>query len=350
MNRLGLMRCAAAAVLFGASAPLAAPLAREMSAFTLAGLLYLGAALAVAPQNLHRLPGTCALRADGARLATAVVIGGAAGPLLLALGLARTSAASASLMLNLELVFTVLLAGWFFREHIGFRVAVGTALVTGASLLLGSWGSTPEVRIGAALVAAACLCWAIDNCATANIDRLAPSFVTLAKGLIAGGANLAIGLSISSAPSALNAVIALGIGAVGYGLSITLWVAGARDLGAARGQVVFSAAPFIGVALAWTLLAEPITTPQVIAVGVLLLGMSLVLRSDHQHEHVHEPTQHTHEHRHDTHHPGHQHGPRTPDRHSHPHAHRGLRHSHPHLPDLHHRHGHAGAGSHSPGS
>lgn len=341
MNRSALLRCAAAAALFGVSAPFAAPLAREMNAPTLAGLLYLGAALAVAPQNARRLPTAAALQANGARLATAVVVGGAAGPLLLALGLARTSAASASLLLNLELAFTVLLAGWFFREHIGRRVAVGATLVTGASLLLSSWRTTADVRLGAALVAAACLCWALDNCVTATVDRLTPSFITLAKGVIAGGANLTIGLATGAPPAAVDAAIAVGIGMVGYGLSITLWVTGARDLGAARGQVVFSTAPFVGVAVAWTVLAEPVTAPQAVAAILLMGGIALVVRSDHQHEHAHRPTEHVHEHRHDVHHPGHGHAPGTPDRHSHLHRHEPLRHSHPHLPDLHHRHTHA---------
>lgn len=340
MNRAGLLRCAVAAVLFGASTPLAAPLAREMSAPTLAGLLYLGAALAVAPLTVRRLPARGALRADGSRLATAVLVGGALGPVLLALGLARTSAASVSLLLNLELVFTVLLAGWFFREHIGARVAAGTALVTVAAVLLSSAGTTPDVRVGAALVAAACLCWAIDNCVTANVDRLTPAFVTLAKGVIAGGANLAIGLSTAAPPSLSDIALALAIGAAGYGLSITLWVTGARDLGAARAQIVFSAAPFVGVLLAWALLAEPVTWPQVLAVLLLLAGIWLVLRSGHEHDHEHEPIEHVHEHRHDAHHTGHGQAAHGRDEHNHPHRHEPLRHSHPHLPDLHHRHTH----------
>lgn len=50
-------------------------------------------------------------------------------PLLLTAGLARTPAATASLLLNLELVATIVLAALFFGEHIGRRVAGGTVLV-----------------------------------------------------------------------------------------------------------------------------------------------------------------------------------------------------------------------------
>jgi len=48
-------------------------------------------------------------------------------------------------------------------------------------------------------------------------------------------------------------------GLVGYGVSITLWVAGARDLGAARGQLVFATAPFVGAIVAWTVFSDQIT-------------------------------------------------------------------------------------------
>ncbi|MBJ7450908.1 MAG: DMT family transporter, partial [Blastococcus sp.] len=118
----------------------------------------------------------------------------------------------------------------------------------------------------------------------------------------------------------------------------------AREVGAARGQVVFSAAPFVGVLLAWTLLAEPVTGPQVVAMVLLTAGIALVVRSDHRHDHLHETIEHDHLHRHDDHHPGHQHAPGTMDRHSHLHRHEALRHSHAHVPDLHHRHGHGPEG------
>ncbi|WP_372595344.1 DMT family transporter, partial [Actinotalea sp.] len=134
--RRGVLRAGLAALLFGASTPFAAQLARETNAFTLAGLLYLGAALAVLPTSLRHRPDPAALRRGAGRLSTAVVLGGAVGPVLLASGLQHTSAASASLLLNLELAFTVVLAAAFFHEHIGLRVALGAGLVATASLLL----------------------------------------------------------------------------------------------------------------------------------------------------------------------------------------------------------------------
>jgi drug/metabolite transporter (DMT)-like permease len=340
--RRGAVRCAAAALLFGASAPAASRLAGEMSAFTLAGLLYLGAAVATLVPTIRRRPSAASIRGGWPRLVWAVAFGGALGPLLLAAGLARTSAASASLLLNLELVFTTVLAGLVFREHLGAPVVRGTAVVVAAGGLL-AWSGSGDVRWGAALIAGACACWAIDNCVTADLDELAPAHITFVKGVVAGGANLGIGLAIgASALHAGDVLAALLVGVVGYGMSITLWVAGARDLGAARGQLVFATAPFVGAAVAWTFFADPINAREVAAIVIAGMGVTMVLRSSHVHEHRHSPVVHEHEHTHDDGHHDHGHDVPVAGRHSHRHDHGQLVHAHPHVPDLHHRHDHSG--------
>lgn len=339
MNRRGVIRCSLAAVLFGISAPAASRLAEHMGAFTLAGLLYLGAAIAVLPV-VGRVRPTCAAFMRGApRLGLAVILGGAAGPVLLAAGLSHSSPATASLLLNLELVFTTVLAFFVFREHLGRRVVVGTALVVIASGVLG-WSGSGDLRIGALLIAGACLCWGIDNSVTANLDELAPAHITLVKGIVAGGANFAIGLVLGGTPAGWPILGALVVGGFGYGASITLWVAGARDLGAARGQLVFATAPFVGAIVSWTILGEPATARELLALGIAALGVSCVLHSDHLHDHRHEAAEHDHEHTHDDAHHTHRHAEQGRVRHQHRHVHSQLVHAHPHVPDLHHRHDH----------
>lgn len=336
----GVARAGLAALLFGASTPFAAQLARDLNPFTLAGLLYLGAAIAVLPSTVVRRPDPASLRRGAGRLAVAVVVGGAIGPVLLALGLQHASAANASLLLNLELVFTVVLAAVVFREHIGVRVATGTVLVATAGVIVAGPGATEGLRLGALLIAAACACWAVDNSVTAELDELAPAHITFAKGLVAGSANTVIGLLAAPVPTAGVAGAALLVGALGYGLSITLWVAGARDLGAARAQVVFATAPFLGVLVAWWVLREPVAVGTVVALAVAAVGVGLVSRSDHAHDHHHHAVRHGHEHTHDDGHHDHVHDDGFTGRHQHPHEHAAVRHSHPHVPDLHHRHEH----------
>lgn len=333
---LGLLRCSLAAALFGASTPLAARIAHEISAPLLAGLLYLGAAAAVAPFALTAKLGRVRRRAAG-QLSVAVVAGGFLGPLLLAGGLSRTTGAAASLLLNLELVATLVLAAVFFGEHLGRRVVLGGALVLCAGALLAFDGGS--LQIGAVLVAAACLCWGLDNCVTANLDGVSPAQITLLKGAIAGSTNLALGvITGSELPSVTVVFGALVVGAVGYGVSTTLWVAGARDIGAARGQLVFSAAPFLGVIVAWALLGDEIRGVESAALLLAAIGVAAAIRSGHVHRHQHERLAHSHEHAHDEDHHQHRHA-QPVVRHTHDHSHEPVAHAHAHVPDLHHRHG-----------
>jgi drug/metabolite transporter (DMT)-like permease len=338
-SRRGVWRCGIAAVLFGISAPAASKLTGGLGSFTLAGLLYLGAAIAVVPVVGRVRPTRAEVRSAVPRLSVAVVAGGAVGPVLLAAGLRHTPAATASLLLNLELVFTTMLAAFVFREHIGRRVAAGSMLVVVAGAILG-WSGDADLRAGAVLIGGACLCWGIDNCVTATLDQLAPSHITLVKGVVAGTANLAIGLALGEASSGLPIVWALIVGSFGYGISITLWVAGARDLGAARGQLVFATAPFVGAIVAWTAFGNDVTARELVSLVIAASGVSFVLRSAHEHEHRHLPIEHDHEHTHDDGHHEHTHDDGTPARHQHVHRHAALVHSHPHVPDVHHRHRH----------
>lgn len=335
----GAVRCSIAAILFGVSAPLAAELADDLSPFALAGLLYVGAALAVLPVAGRDVPQRDVVRRGRGRLATAVLLGGAVGPVLLGFGLRSASPATSSLLLNLELVFTTIIAGLVFREHLGRRVIAGTGAVVAASLVLAG-GADADVRLGALLIAGACVCWAIDNCVTAALDEFAPAHITLAKGVVAGGVNLAIGLAAGGVPALADVAALLVIGAFGYGVSITLWVAGARELGAARAQLVFATAPFVGAVVAWTVLGDDVSSRAVVALVVAAGGVLLVLRSGHAHEHTHAAITHDHEHDHGDGHHDHAHSDGFGGRHAHEHAHVVLTHVHTHVPDVHHRHVH----------
>ena len=339
--RRGVARCLGAAVLFGASAPAASVLAGDMPTLALAGLLYVGAALAVLPMVARHRPTVAALRAGGRPLAIAVVFGGAIGPALLVAGLERIPAATASLLLNFELVATVVLAAVVFHEHLGRRLIAAAGLVGLAGVLL-VWAPGAALGIGGLFVVGACVAWGIDNSVTARIDQLSPEQITFAKGAVAGTANLVLGLVVATGwqIEIRQIAAALLIGALGYGVSITLWVKGARDLGAARGQVIFATAPFVGALASWTLLGETITAVQAIAVPLAAAGVALSLRTSHEHAHRHEALEHEHEHSHDDAHHSHTHAEPIAGSHSHRHRHEAVQHAHPHVPDLHHRHRH----------
>lgn len=332
------------AALFGAATPASKAILGDLTAFQLAGLLYLGAAMGVLVvvirKRSFRPPWRMSAR-NRRHLAGAVFFGGLLGPVLLLFGLQMASAASVSMWLNLELVATAVLGRLFFRDHLGRFGWLGVAGIVVAGALL-SIGEGLAGFWAGLLVAAACTCWGLDNHFTSLIDGITPSQSTLWKGLVAGSANLMIGLGLHSYDaSASISAVALGIGILSYGASITLYITAAQGMGATRAQMFFASAPFFGVALSAIALGETISTIQLVAACLLGGSLTVLFRDQHHHLHKHEPMEHEHSHGHDDDHHNHTHSNLAPGtRHSHWHNHDTSEHTHPHWPDLHHRHRH----------
>ena len=338
-----------AAVLFGVSTPLAKALLGDLAPQVLAGLLYLGSGMGLGPFWLaRRRRGGAAVEAwivqrDLPWLAGAIAFGGVLAPVLLMAGLSRTPASTASLLLNLEAVFTAFRAWVAFRENVDRRILLGMAAIVAGGVLL-SWPGKVAVSniLGPLLIGAACLGWAIDNNLTQRVSAGDPVQIAGAKGLIAGIVNLALGLVLGgTVVVGPRIAAALAVGLVGYGVSLALYVLAMRDLGTARTGAYFGLAPFVGAAVSLLLFREAVTGRLLAAAAAMALGLWLHLSERHEHEHVHKPMRHTHRHLHDEHHQ-HEHGPGDPpdEPHTHEHPHAHLVHRHPHYPDIHHRHSH----------
>jgi drug/metabolite transporter (DMT)-like permease len=283
-------------------------------------------------------------RAEWAWVLLAIGFGGVLAPLLLMLGLARTPAASASLLLNLEAVLTALMAWIVFRENTDRRVVLGMALiVAGAAVLAGrGFSYAPGTGGGALLIALACLCWALDNNLTRKVSAADAAFLAGLKGLAAGVVNTGLALLLGArVPGPAGIAEAMTIGLLGYGVSLVLFVLALRGLGAARTGAYFSTAPFMGAAIAVLAFGERLSPTLWLAAVLMGAGVWLHLRERHEHAHTHPPVRHTHRHVHDEHHQ-HSHDFDWDGReaHTHEHTHALLSHSHPHYPDTHHQHRH----------
>jgi drug/metabolite transporter (DMT)-like permease len=347
----GVVYALLAALLFGASTPFAKILVGQMPPVALAGVLYLGSGIgllacygvrALVRRNGQDQP-VLLTRVDLPWFAGAVAAGGVAGPLLLMLGLLSVSAASASLLLNMEGVLTSLLAWFVFKENVDRRIFIGMLLIVAAGVLL-AWNQAPVAGLpwGAFAILGACLCWSIDNNLTRKVAASDPLQIAATKGLVAGTVNLGIGLAIGATLPAMPTVLLAGVvGFCGYGLSLVLFVLALRHLGTARTGAYFSAAPFAGAALSLVMLGEVPGTLFWIAAAMMGAGIWLHLTESHGHAHTHEPLAHAHPHRHDAHHQhAHDFDWDGVEPHAHSHQHVPLTHVHAHYPDIHHRHEH----------
>jgi len=354
MNRAGVAAALGAAALFGLAMPLAKLLLGTVSPWMLAGLMYLGSGIGITAARLIRDRGWRGPHLAGAEwswLAAATGVGGLAAPVLLMFGLSRSSAAMASLLLNLEVVLTASIAWLVFREHAGARVVFAMAAIVAGAVLL-SWpgaggfaaGNAASGDGGALAIFGACACWAIDNNLTRRVSHGDALFIAGSKGLAAGPVNLALAFAIGTRlPPSPALAGGLLLGLLGYGVSQVLYVLALREFGSARTGGYFAIAPFIGAAFAIAILGEPATPVFYAAAALMALGVGLQLSERHDHEHTHEPLvhAHAHPHTHDEHHRhAHPDGWNGVEPHSHEHRHEPLRHVHPHYPDTHHRHTH----------
>jgi len=344
----GIWAAIGAAVLFGLSTPLAKTLVGEIPPLLLAGLLYAGSGLGLGIVLAARAIGqgrASIIRPRGADLMwllCAIGIGGALAPYLLMYGLQLTDSASASLILNLEGVFTALLAWFAFKENFDRRIAAGMALIVAGGVVISAGSALRANGIAGPLaIAGACLAWAVDNNLTRKVSINDAMLVACIKGLIAGPISVWLALRFGAQLPAGALLIRAGLlGFVGYGLSLTLFVLALRNLGTARTGAYFSLAPFIGASFA-VALGAPMTSSLLVAGLLMVAGVWLHLAEIHSHWHRHSSLEHEHTHIHDAHHQ-HQHASDWDGQepHSHAHRHDPIEHAHAHYPDVHHRHDH----------
>jgi drug/metabolite transporter (DMT)-like permease len=339
-----------AALSFGVAAPIVARAGHGVGPFTTAALLYAGAAASSALfGRMFPSSGAPLGRSHVVRLLLIALFGAAIAPVLLAWGLQRAGATTGSLLLNLEAIFTVLLAWLAAREAVGKRVLLAAAcMALGASALVySSQAESAGSVVGAAAIALATLAWAADNVLTRGLAEQDPVAVVAAKGALGAAATtIAATIFHESLPSPSAIAVLLACGATGYGLSLRLYLTAQRKLGAARTGSVFAIAPFVGAALSWIMGdangSHALSAGALLAVLLFALGVWLHLTEHHHHAHSHVAVTHEHSHTHDDGHHDHTHEPPLPPgtEHSHVHHHEAVTHDHEHAPDIHHDHTH----------
>lgn len=336
-----------AAALYAINIPLSKLLLQRVDETMLAALLYLGAGLGMLVTGLiqrqvaRERPQAAPLTRKELPYTVAMVLLDILAPILLMLGISRTSPANVSLLNNFEIVATSLIALVVFKEVISKRLWLAIGLVTLASAILSlEPGGTLGFDTGSLLVLGACLCWGFENNCTRNISNKSSQEIVIIKGCFSGLGSFLIALLLGERlPPLPFAGAALLLGFVAYGLSINFYILAQKDLGAAKTSAYYSIAPFLGVAFSLVLLGERPGLRFYVALAIMALSAVLMARDTVklQHSHAHQHT-HTHPHRHGdlvhTH-------PHT-HTHSHLHVHRGDPgdHSHPHgdLPDHQHSH------------
>ena len=212
----GVLCAVLAAAFYALNAPLSKLLLGRVAPAMMAAFLYLGAGLGMClwlfvtrksrarteqPLTRRDLPYTVGM-----------IVLDVAAPIALMTGVARTSAASASLLNNFEIVATSLIALILFKEAISKRLWLGIFLVTLSSVLL----SAQDIRAvslsaGSLYVLLACVCWGFENNCTRRLSEKDPMEIVAVKGIFSGLGALIVAFVCGAAlPDALSIVMIAG--------------------------------------------------------------------------------------------------------------------------------------------
>ena len=151
----------------------------------------------------------------------------------------------------------------------------------GVALRGGSVGEAFHFSKGSLLVLGATVCWGMENNCTRQIADRDPMQIVTVKGFGSGLGAIGIALAIGEGfPQAKNIAILLLLGFVAYCLSIYCYTYAQRTIGAARTSTYYALAPFIGAAMSFLLLGEPLTPLFLVATAVMAAGCWLAAKTE----------------------------------------------------------------------
>jgi drug/metabolite transporter (DMT)-like permease len=268
------------ALFFGTNTPLAKLFLGDVKPWMLAGLMYLGGGIGLAPFLLFRGKqlSTSALQLrDWKPLLGSMLTGGLAAPVLLMTGLEYSPAAVVSLLLNFESVFTALLAWTIFRKPWQWQVLIGIAIIATGGILVSYTGSSGmDLSWGALAVLGTCLTWAIDSNLTTQFSARDPFQVAMFKSGGAGLVNVSLAAAMGQSLPHLGLMVKIfGAGFISNGLTYCCFVMALRNIGAARTGSFFALSPMVGVAIAILFLGEPLTDILIVAAILMTIGAIL---------------------------------------------------------------------------
>jgi drug/metabolite transporter (DMT)-like permease len=295
----GYVSALTSAILFGISSTLNKIALEDVNPLIVAGMIYFISSvllLAIHLSPIHRKllklfetpteTETTISAKDYRVLAFVILCGSIIAPFLLLQELNETTAINASLLLNTESLFTILLAFVFLKER-GKRkdyfaillLLIGvTILTTNAEF---ERLTLTEQVYGNVLIVGACLFWGVDN----NLSKFLSKkrdivMVTELKCFIGGSALLALsqvlGIPFSVSVAAIPYLIT--VGALSIAFSILLFLFALREVGSMRTGVIFSTSSLFGAVFALAVLREPFSAIQLLTGLAMLCGVYIIYR------------------------------------------------------------------------
>jgi drug/metabolite transporter (DMT)-like permease len=295
---IGYVSAIIAAILFGSVSTITKPVLEDQNALSISSLLYIIAGLSLLPlMTLSSFNSDNIITREYSSnkkcnrkyflLLVTSICGAVIAPSLFFFGLSNTSASDSSILINGEVLFSILLAIIFFSEKLIKREIISIILVLAGIVILTTNMQTSnsflELNIGNIMIVGSTLFWALDNNISKIISKTIhiPKIIVL-KSLIGGSLLFILNViifgidefevDISHIPYLVFA------GSMGFGASLFFFLNSLKRIGTVKTMILFSTSSIFGMIFATIFLNENITIYQIIAVAVILGGCYLVKR------------------------------------------------------------------------
>jgi drug/metabolite transporter (DMT)-like permease len=280
---VGYVSATISALLFGSVSTIAKPILYDINPLLLSSLVYLISGLTLTP--IARNLGQHFEKKDYLLLIITAISGAVIAPAMFFFGLKQSSASNSSVLINGEIIFSILLAILFFKEKLNPVGFASVALVLIGVMIITTNLDFNNLQLkaddGNLLIVGATFFWGLDN----NISKILshkmpiPKLIQL-KSFIGGtillGLTLLLGIPVIINLAQIPYIVLLGI--VGFAASLYFFLQSLRKIGTVKTILIFSFSSLFGLVLAWTLLREQITIYQIIAAGIMVTGIYLINR------------------------------------------------------------------------
>ena len=295
-HQWGYVNALIAAALFGISATLNKIVLQDMHPLIVTGLIYFSAGILLA--LIRFLPAFKKIsekfrinvenkslhKNDWFYLIVVSVCGAVIAPFLFLYGLNISTAVNASLLLNTEVLFTVLIAFLFLKERAGKKDYFAMFLLFLAAIVITTNLNLSELNlseriIGDLFIIGGTFFWAVDNSLSKKLSLENDAIKVASLKSLIGGSIVILSIIFLQIPfnvTLLQIPYLLFVGLFSIGLSLVLFLSSLRMIGSMKTVVIFSTSSLFGAISAFIVLKEPISIIQLVAGTIMIYAVYLM--------------------------------------------------------------------------
>lgn len=277
------------AILYGSVSVVAKPSLINIHPVLLSALIYLIMGMSILFVNILTKNPIVPSKNSWGLILLAGLFGGAGGPILYFIGLDLTNASFATILINTEFLFTVILAFFLLREKMTTNIISGiVCIIIGLLVLNYSENQTfinfqDQTFVGNLLIIISALFWAVDNSISKIVIVRGVFIRTLIqlKSLIGGSISLStvllLNISLNISLNDVPILVFLSLG--GFFGSIFLFMMGMKEVGVIKSVMILSTSSLFGVIFAILILNEKINLPELSASLIFVMsGIFLITK------------------------------------------------------------------------